>query len=158
TGADDIGFSDIVRRLVESGGLIGGTRIMDSIDSLRHDVNTGVSGSWKHISLEQLPGLYDELDNAIQTKLGIPKSHVFMTEYFDPTHDSGGQLVGGALSDIFPGFGVTQQGMTFGYKEVEVPLNNAIHDAAAKHGWHLVDGIAAAFLAHGITATAANRW
>jgi hypothetical protein len=48
--------------------------------------------------------------------------------------------------------------MAFGYNEVEVPLNNAVKAAAAKHGWNLVSGIAAAFLDHGITANPADRW
>jgi hypothetical protein len=150
TGADDIGFSDIIARLVTAGGPWTFNNVVDSIDKIRHDVNTGVSGSWSHISLEQLPGLYDELDSAIRAKLAVPEDHVFMTEYFDPTtHNSSGQFVGGALNDMFPGFQVTAAGMAFGHNEVEVPLNNAIHAAAAKHGWHLVDGIAAAFLGHG---------
>jgi hypothetical protein len=169
TGADDLGFSEIIERLVEAGGSV---LKLDSYDAIRHDVNTNYvttnpTLSWHHIGLGQLPALYHELDRAIQQKLDIPEDHVFMTEYFDPTHapapsgrlhDSSGWFADGALSDIFPGFQVTAEGESFGYHEVEVPLNNAIHAAAAQYGWHLVDGIAAAFVGHGFTAGNGANW
>jgi hypothetical protein len=161
TGADDIGFSEIVQNLVECTPVnipVVGTVQLKTLGDIQNDVtNPGPTPTWAHISLGQLPVVYGELNAAIQNKLGIPTQKVFITQYFDATHDANGQFVGGALGDIIPPFNVTKDAMAFGYNDVEVPLNNAVAAAAKSYGWNLVSGIADAFLTHGINA-GAKSW
>jgi hypothetical protein len=151
TGADDIGFTDIVTALVKA------PAIGSLSDLYNHLHSPGPTADWSHVSLDQLPGVYDQLAAAIGRTLPNVQN-VFLTEYYDPTHNSNGQFVDGGLNDIIPGFQVSAAEESWAYSNVVVPLNNAIHDMAARHGWHLVSGIAAAFLDHGYTAAPGDRW
>jgi hypothetical protein len=166
-GADDIGFKDIVTRLLKTNAGDNGffTLHLDDLQSIQQDLDdhthaAGDGWSQNHTSFDQLPAVYDQLDQAIRDKLGnnLTSGNVFITEYFDPTHNSNGQFADGALGDIIPGLRITADAAAFGYNQVEVPLNNAIQAAAARHGWHFVGGISAAFLDHGATAADGDRW
>jgi hypothetical protein len=164
TGADDIGFSDIVKRLVKATPVnlpFGATVQFETLGNIKTDITNpdGPTAGWPHIPLWQLPEVYEQMNLAIQSKLGnnLTANNVFITEYFDPTHDDQGGFVGGALGDILPPLNVTKEAMEFGYNDVEVPLNNAVQAAAKQYGWHFVTGIADKFLTHGINA-GPSRW
>jgi hypothetical protein len=158
TGADDIGFSDIVKRLVETTpiNLPWGTQQLDTLSNIETDVTNlaDPNHNWHHISLGQLPIVYNELNNAIYDRLGknLTANNVFLTEYFDPTHDDKGAFVGGALGDILPPLNVTKDAIAFGHDKVEVALNYQVQHAAQLYHWHFVTDIAKAFLTHGINA------
>lgn len=101
--------------------------------------------------IKDLPRLYRRLDNRISRR--IPRSRIFITEYFDPTHFAGGYC------DIpFGADGVDPGEARWAHENVLGPLNQAVARAAAANHWQLVDGVAAAFYQHGICAPAPERW
>jgi hypothetical protein len=224
TGADDIGFTDIVTKLVlapdpvPAGGLasdilgaisqgsvgdVVGTLIATgssptdvigavvgtwdhihpfaTVSGLQADVlrpagTSAPDADWTHASINDLPDIYHKLDLAIQARLPNVQN-VYLTEYFDPTHDSHGNFVDGGLGDVVPGLQVNAAEESWAFTNVVGSastgkgMNGAIATAVAvanqNHAqdpahhyatWHLVSGIADAFLDHGYTASDADRW
>lgn len=76
----------------------------------------------------------------------IPPAHVYISEYFDPTHDEHGATCDGFFGAI--GKDEVEQALT----RILAPLNAALRQAAEARGWTLVDGIAPTFRTHGYCA------
>jgi hypothetical protein len=109
-------------------------------------------------SFDALPLAYQQLANEINTPTENTRgtvSDVYIAEYYDPTRDETGEFPTIASCPLG---GLRQSEWMFLYNSVVAPLNANIALAAATHGWHLVDGIAAAFRTHGYCAPAASRW
>jgi hypothetical protein len=159
-GSNDAGFHDFAKRLVSAAAGF------DNLPSIQDDVSHGRTKkpSWDHLAFDQLPAAYDALSSALQTRLPNAGPNVFFTEYHDPTRDSHGQFVDGGLGDIFPyiplilNIELDANAAAFAYNQFVRPLNQAVADAVARHGWHLVGGIESAFRTHGYTAAPADRW
>jgi lysophospholipase L1-like esterase len=142
-GANDIGFAHIVKHCYRDGP--GCIRYWS--DELR-----------KRKAFEEvLPKGYEKLgerlrDSRVRLRTGqvvplVAPDRVFLTEYYDPTHDP--REFGGACSDpLTPGPSVRK----FGYEKVVVPLNKAARAAANNANWRFVDGIERDFHDHGICA------
>ncbi|HUO72599.1 MAG TPA: hypothetical protein VMU39_17655 [Solirubrobacteraceae bacterium] len=77
------------------------------------------------------------------TGAGVPAKRVYITQYFDPTHDSHGFICSNILGRL--GFSDAQ----WAYNSVVRPLNVQVATAARHWGWHLVSGAQQGFLTHG---------
>jgi hypothetical protein len=102
--------------------------------------------------ISRLPVLYERL--ARELKGIVPPERVFLSEYFDPTHDTHGhlcKLIGP------PVLGITEEEARWAHDDLLVPLDAEIEAAAARHGWNAVTGIATAFGNHGYCA-GPERW
>ena len=80
-------------------------------------------------------------------------SVVAITEYFDPTRQEDGEFPTNAESALCTAGTITEAEWRFLYNNMVVPLNLQVADAARRHGWTLVDGIAEAFRTHGYCAS-----
>ncbi len=110
-----------------------------------------------------LPARYAALAQALQSIPMAPNGKVYITEYPDATRNDQGGSCSEMLTDIVPWWaegslvdyinqnGATQTPVTpFAMRGTDVQfawsfsvwLNDRVHDAAANHGWVLVDGIA----------------
>jgi hypothetical protein len=94
--------------------------------------------------LRALPARYDSLDAAISP--AIERDRVHAVEYFDPTHDAHGNTCPALV-----GFTTTPE-VEWARSHVLEPLNKAFADAAARHGWREVTGVAQLFGDHGYCA------
>jgi lysophospholipase L1-like esterase len=130
-GANDVTFSGVVRECAVSPG--------DCSASAEKRVRS---------RLQALDSGYDELGAALDA--AAPRAPVFVTEYFDPTHDSDGSFCSHSV-----GF-ISRAESQWAYERLLRPLNAKVETAAVRNGWKLVDGIAAAFEPHGICA--GERW
>lgn len=100
---------------------------------------------------DALPVRYDDLANWLKSY--VPADRTFLTQYFDPTRDGAKDF---HLDCVADGDRITTAETSWAYDNVVVPLNKMGHDAAARNGWHYVDGIAGAFEPHGYCA--ADSW
>lgn len=80
-----------------------------------------------------------------------PRPRVYITEYFDPTHDERGVTCDGFFGAI--GENEVEQART----RILEPLNRAVAGAANRYGWDLVDEVSADFRSHGYCA-GKNAW
>lgn len=182
-GGNDIGFGNVAQALILAGGadpraafhrltefseyaaILAAVR---SGDWNRVDAWPGLLGvgSYDNVyggGFDGLPGLYDKLAGAIRQKLGtvpIRIGGVYLTEYPDPTKwlssagkrhycnkMLGGVAIGGRLGHI------DKEEARWAYEYVLAPLNRYAANAAARHRWRYVGGIAGAFGAgHGLCA------
>jgi lysophospholipase L1-like esterase len=93
--------------------------------------------------LANLPNDYARLYAALSGTLHVEPSHVFITQYFDPTRDSSGAFCATVAG------GISGPDVSWAYYHVVVPMNAAVATAAAKYGWTFVNGVQAAFRTHG---------
>ncbi|HSG79814.1 MAG TPA: SGNH/GDSL hydrolase family protein, partial [Acidimicrobiia bacterium] len=162
-GGNDVGFSEVVRALVDADPLLD--PVCYDLD-VEHAFASAVDGDWTRdttaryrapFSLEcrattrngkQLPGLaglgaaFDRLASALT---GLDASRVVITEYPDP---SGGGTCSEIVGDAVPWprlHEIDRPEQAAGIAGVLEPLNRTIADAARRHDWTLVSGIAAAF-------------
>jgi hypothetical protein len=77
---------------------------------------------------------------------------VVINEYFDPL-DSLSPQVQVCGGEVF----ASQYLRNWAITHVENPLQEDVHNAAARYGWHLVDGIRQAFQGHGVCWIDVNR-
>jgi len=130
-GANDVRFSAVVKQCALPGDCRAAQK--RSLDS----------------RLATLGGHYDELGEALGE--AAPGTPVFITEYFDPTHDEFGRF-------CKDGPGLTSHGEAeWAYEELLRSLNRKIKTAAERNGWQQVGGIAADFEQHGYCA-GKRRW
>ncbi len=113
----------------------------------------------KRDGLDDLPGNYDALAEAIVDSLGMDPTRVYLTEIPDVTRDEFGDLC--AWPTELPGYletlriaaqqvpGVTEAEMQWASSYVLTELRAAMRAAADKHGWQFVDGVDARFSGHG---------
>ncbi|HVD40652.1 MAG TPA: SGNH/GDSL hydrolase family protein [Solirubrobacterales bacterium] len=99
--------------------------------------------------LRALGGSYDELGEALAE--AAPGAPVYITEYFDPTHDEFGDFCRDG-----PGL-TTHEEAQWAYEELLRPLNRKVREAAERNDWQAVGGIAADFEHHGYCAKE-RRW
>lgn len=90
----------------------------------------------------------------------VTRSHVYMTEYFDPVHDAS---PGGLAADCpAGGFGLIKslprEVREWAATKVQGPLDDKLRAASLNEGWHFIDGITKAFHDHGLCAPANQRW
>ncbi len=173
-GGNDIGFARIVR------GLVDADRLADPVcygTDLENIWAASWDGDWNRGSalrpslpwglacrattttgravlpgLRGLPGELDRLAAAIED--GLDPVAVYAMEYPDPTGSGSGQEgCGEIVGDVTPPFRfheINRAEQEQGVTRVVQPLNRALADAAARHGWTLVAGVAEAFAAgHG---------
>jgi lysophospholipase L1-like esterase len=131
-GANDLHFSGVARRCALSPGDCSGQEEEGLNQSLR-----GLGDS------------YDELGRAL--KAAAPAAPVFITEYFDPTHDADGRFC--RHSVVLTSRAESQ----WAYEKLLRRLNAKVETAADRNKWRFVDGIAADFERHGICA-GDERW
>jgi hypothetical protein len=110
--------------------------------------------------IQTLPSRFDQLSTALSRL--VPPSSVYLTEYWDPTvDDRGGHLIGGhgfswyCQADLLAPDAADRK---WGHDAIVVPMNAAVDQAAARHGWQLIGGIGNQFRRHGLCATPGNRW
>jgi hypothetical protein len=84
----------------------------------------------------------------------VSPGRVFLTEYYDPTHDPHGFSFICPQEMSAPAAAVRR----WGHDVVLRPVNDAIGLAAQRNGWRLVGGIADAFRAHGLCAPWGHFW
>ena len=113
-------------------------------------------------------GLYDRLAGALK-RAGVLADRVFITEYFDSTQGAPGGgtcdpliqvdpnvlTVGGVFVHV--GEGVFDRAEAqWASDSVLAPLNNAVHNAAEKHGWRVIFGSQQEYRDHGYCS--ADSW
>jgi hypothetical protein len=100
-------------------------------------------------ALQDLPGKFDQLANEINTKLNAV--NIFITEYPDLTPSNTPNATNeidrycSLVGDIIPGLEVSREEAKSAVELALDPLNVQVGAAAARHGWVLVNGIAAQF-------------
>ncbi len=130
-GANDIGFGGIVSSCLQN---------IVHLDPCAH-----LSASLAAPQLlAALPGLYDRLAARL-VPAPIAPGHIFLTQYFDPTHGADGAICPETL-------GLHAQDYQWAYDSVVQPLNRQARAAAKRHQWTFVDGIAQGFTDHGYCA------
>lgn len=134
-GANDVNFSGLTRLCL-----------------LRHAFRLGCfAGKGLEASLAGLSHQYATLAVALTaTKKTVP-SRVFLTEYFDPTHDENGYPCA-QLETIGRLKILGRRDVEAAYDKLLQPLNGEIAAAVKLHKWREVTGIADAFRTHGICA------
>jgi hypothetical protein len=133
----DNGYSNVIETCLKDNALAPFTHPCEQDTAL-----TGRVAS----DMATLQTYYNYLADAIQARGNIGK--VYITEYFDPTHDASGNYDTGACT-----FGaMTAASWQWSHDSVVVPLNHNVAQAAAAHGWTFVGGIADQFRDHGFCA------
>ena len=151
TGANDIKFSDVIKHCITGD-------CTDAGDFPPTQTCTPQQGDPPLTLLQtlfcQLPAKYAALGPAFDA-LNIPRNHVYLTEYFDQTQNGAGvftPILGINVPGIYSGGLISSAELQWAENNVVIPLNNAVHDAAAANGFNVVSGIAAEFFAHGYAA------
>lgn len=109
--------------------------------------------------ITELRNRYERVDRQIPSE--IDRNRVLIVEYFDPTRWPGGTQCAIFRGRVAPhpeeGL-VTTKESRWAHDQVLIPLNDAIHDAAAESGWTLVEQVDERFDGHGICAPKEQRW
>lgn len=100
-----------------------------------------------------LPALYAAVDVALRTAY-IKPSRVYINLYPDEFHDAQGRICDTILEGKVSGIRADEA--TWMFERFMTPLNQAIRTAAAKHGWHVIEGGPEAFRRHGYCAGSAG--
>lgn len=157
-GADDINFSDILTECLQPDAACaypdGQRKILKKFNK----------------ALSKLNGAYDRLAACVSPSnfkcngpsLNVPPDRVWLTEYFNPSLDDSGNLcdysILGGLSELTPDV------FSWATANILDPLENAIHAAAQREGWHVLstynDFGSLGYFGHGICANVnwMNTW
>jgi hypothetical protein len=95
-------------------------------------------------ALHDLPGRYDDLADTLSERIRPGRVHI--VQYFDPTHDEHGRTCRRILGSV------TTRELELARSLVLEPLNQAVAQAGADHGWNVVGGVAERFAEHGYCA------
>jgi PKD repeat protein len=106
-------------------------------------------------NIGNLPGYYQELDDAIKSTLNIPTDRIYMAEGADLTRDESGNYC--CSEPVPPGINnplimiplISLNEMTWADTTLIQGVNSIIHDNTAK-GWNVIGGIYDDFYGHGI--------
>lgn len=145
-GGNDVGFSTRIINLVEEDLFMLGPGLLGDEDLNRKQE---LRAAWNR--LQDLPDKFDRLAKALKA---LNCRHIFITEYpiahFDQIADDGTVVVQSGCG-IFddPGMEIDSRD-AYLMKEMGKRLNAAIKDAAEKHGWTFIEGIADDFSGHGL--------
>jgi hypothetical protein len=161
-GANDLGFGPIVRRCLERGpdcrraALALGGPLLEAIVATRlRELDD------RYDRLAACVGSDDDVGTCEPRSLGLEEgaglvedpSDVLVSEYFDPTVDRDGSTCTYPDKIGLRKIGeITRPEMEWARTNVVQPLNARVADAAERHGWTLVDGIAPGFSRHGVCA------
>jgi lysophospholipase L1-like esterase len=179
-GGNDIGFTEIIRRLVDADPLFDPICYRTDLaniwaaardgdwtraSALRPGLPFGIECRAVHdsdgLQLAGLNGLPAELDRvAAALDATLQPDRVVIVEYPDPTgrqSDDGDQAVCGEIvGDTFGAFRfleISRREQELGKARIIEPLNRIVEEAAARHGWAYASGVAGAFAAgHGYCA------
>lgn len=140
-GINDFGFGSIVSFCVQQDNCPAQSYPTGSTQTLDQYV---------HSTLLQLPRLYNKMAARLSAAR-VPRGKVFITQYFDPTHDASGTgycdpLIGNPLGATGS---FTSAEAKWASTRLLAPLNAAIARAARVHHWNLVSGAAQGFQPHG---------
>lgn len=99
---------------------------------------------------EPLPDRYDELANELKV-LNIREESIYIVEYANPTRqDSGAFCPQSNRANNLPGF--SEDEFEWSEENLLIDLNALVEDAATRHGWTYIGGIARGFDEHGYCA------
>jgi hypothetical protein len=157
-GANDVdgGFGNVVNACLGPypGNSLYSTKIPDS--SLNCRTDTQKPSNDLRSALAQFNDNPPDFPNyasleAILTggSLNVTSDNVYITEYFDPTHDSAGTLPTAAETLACSGNLLLTDEWRYLFNNMVVPLNQRIMGVAHQYGWHGIDGIANDFKVHG---------
>jgi len=156
-GANDLDFGQVIAHCAVSspGGLLGSCIAQrdPSLQGQAQGFPPG-GGTVDQVVAAKLIGLrtlYGDLDAALR-RAGVAQSAVYVTEYFDPTRDAGGQFCTSLTQ-----FGLVNGDIPWAYAAFVARLNATLWAAAQSYHWHYVGNIAAGFADHGYCA-GTNRW
>lgn len=135
TGANDIGFGDIVSFCALHSRCYGDTfkdnQTLWTVTKAR---------------LRTLPSLYARLATRLKAA-GVPANRVYITQYYDPLRGSDGLLCNTVLGLM------GAQDAAWAYNSVMRPLNVQVATAAKQWNWNLVRGAQQGFATHGYCAS-----
>jgi len=139
-GANDVHFGDVVRFCA-----IPAANCFDRV------LPRAFGGDGTHTvsevlraSFGRLAARYAALARRISPR--IPPSHVYISQYFDSTHDAEGNTCDRILGSI------DERELQEAQAQMLAPLNEAVARAASVHGWHPIEGVAQLFRNHGYCA------
>jgi lysophospholipase L1-like esterase len=137
-GGNDIGFNVVI------GGLVAA----DPALSFRRAYEFALSQVFgvAEAGLRDLDRLYEELDDAIRSRLQV--DDIYLIAYPSAT-GSGDDLCDVVADDLVPGLEADRDEILETVARVVEPLGEAMEDAAATHGWRYVDGHLGEFGRHG---------
>jgi GDSL-like Lipase/Acylhydrolase family len=106
--------------------------------------------------LRELRGRYRALAGALKT-LGVPANRVYIGQYPDPLHDGPRTPEDICQTSTHGGLlGISKTDAAWLYKNLLIPLNTAVKNAARRAHWTFVSGAQRAFRYHGYCAQ--NSW
>jgi lysophospholipase L1-like esterase len=156
-GINDLGFGNIARFCFDDGVDAAAAAGVDCWSKPYPNASSSTTLlSFVRARAAMLTDRYAQLAVAFQ-QAGIPASKIYVTEYPDATRDSNGATCNPLIGYL--------DGRPFGYAvrgtitrteaaqaetEILQPVNKTLQAAATTFGWHLVSGIAAASLTHGL--------
>lgn len=168
-GVNDLGFSDIITLLVEAEPPTWVWALVEHLTSLpvtalaafldNELITRAVELAQRNLA--KLPAAYDELAAAIRARLDVYQTYII--EYPDPTGDlDAGEPVwcDEIVGDVVTGFEIDLLEEHILIGAMFLPLNQAAAEAAARHGWRYIGGIADVFgfEGHGYCAPPGRRW
>jgi len=150
-GANDVNFGSVARFCVTVARCPERRFDPQRPGNVAKDPAAATATAVEAAAVAALPARYAQLAARL-TAAGVPPDRVVIVEYFDPTHDEAGETCAQALP------GIDRAEAEWAHDAIVAPLNTEVRLAALQHGWRLVDGVADAFLTHGICARGSARW
>jgi lysophospholipase L1-like esterase len=159
-GANDVGFQNIVTFCAIKDRCQSNTTFGPAVEwAAKRHVPVPTLDAFVTRRIGQLGGDYDRVNARIPPS--IDRGNVLIVEYFDPTrwpaHTQCPVFDERVINHREEGL-VTRAESTWAHDHVLIPLNDAIHAAAQRNGWTVVDGVDEAFDGHGICAPKSQRW
>jgi hypothetical protein len=159
-GANDIGFQSIVKFCALKDRCLTNRSFRPAVEwAARQHVPVPTLDAYVTRRIAELGQDYDRVDARIPSE--IDRGHVLIVEYFDPTRWPAGTqcpVIDERLINHPEEGLVTTAESRWAHDHVLIPLNDAIHAAAQRNGWTVVDGVDEAFDGHGICAPKPERW
>jgi lysophospholipase L1-like esterase len=160
-GANDVGFSDIVRFCAVKGPDCSVSRDYPAARQWAKQAGKAVPTLQDYVQMliGNLPSQYKKVDAAIPES--IDRDRIAIVEYFDPTRFPSGKQCAIFRRDVLkvPKSDLVTVGeSTWAHDKVLEHLNDTIRRSANDLGWRYVDGVDEAFDGHGICAPRAERW
>ena len=159
-GANDVGFQRIVTFCTIKDRCSNNRTFGPAVEwAAKQHVPVPTLDAFVTQRIAELGQDYDRVDARIPSE--IDRGHVLIVEYFDPTRWPVGTqcpVIDERLINHPEEGLVTTAESRWAHDHVLIPLNDAIHAAAQRNGWTVVDGVDEAFDGHGICAPKPERW